>query len=66
LTAAVESAISNPSAQSGERRRVAAAMFHHPGTATARAVAVACRLLEIPQPADVRADVSVPAGITVG
>jgi len=65
LAAAVAAAIEQPSARSAERRRVAAAMFHQPGTATARAVAVACRLLEIPEPDGVGADVSIPAGIPV-
>ena len=63
--AAVAAALAQPAAQSAQRRRVAAAMFHQPGTATERALAVACRLLDIPEPAASRADVSVPAGITV-
>jgi hypothetical protein len=66
LSAAIDAAVAHPSAQSAERRRVAAAMFHQPGTATARAVAVACRLLDIPEPAAIPAEAPIPAGITVG
>jgi hypothetical protein len=66
LAAALKAAFAHPSILSVERRRVAAAMFHQPGTATARAVAVACRLLDIPDPASRRADAHVPAGIAVG
>jgi len=64
LGGAIGVALAKPSAQSPERRRVAAAMFHQPGTATNRAVAVACRLLDIPEPEGIRADVSSPARIT--
>ena len=66
LSAAIDAAVADPSAQSAERRRVAGAMFHQPGTATARAVAVACRLLDIPEPAAIPAEAPIPAGITVG
>ena len=66
LGAAIGAALAQPSAQSAERRHVAAAMFHQPGTATGRAVSVACRLLDIPEPEGVRADVSIPARITAG
>jgi hypothetical protein len=65
LGAAADAAIARPSALSPERRRVAAAMFHRPGTATARALALACRLLDIPDPASVRADLGAAAHMTV-
>jgi hypothetical protein len=65
LGAAADAAIARPSALSPERRRVAAAMFHRPGTATARALALACWLLDIPDPASVRADLGAAAHMTV-
>lgn len=46
LTAAAAAELSAPGRLSRERQRVAGAMFHEPGTATARAMALIRRLLE--------------------
>jgi CDP-glycerol glycerophosphotransferase (TagB/SpsB family) len=47
----VTMAVANPATLSDIRRRVAGTIFHRPGTATARAVALACELLSLPAPA---------------
>lgn len=57
LAACVREALGRPGSMSGARRRVAAAMFHDPGNATARAVALARELLN----AESSARIDVPA-----
>jgi hypothetical protein len=47
LAAAARRALAEPDRLSGERRRVAAEMFHEPGTATARAVSLVRELLAL-------------------
>lgn len=47
LASQVEGALTNPEERSVERRRVASAMFFRPGSATARAAAIAYELMEL-------------------
>jgi hypothetical protein len=49
--AAVERALNDPAVQSGDRRAVAAELFHQPGTATHRAVAALYEAIELESPA---------------
>lgn len=53
--AAVERALSNPSARSADRQAVAADLFYRPGGATRRSVEALCELVELDPPAAVLA-----------
>ena len=65
LIGTVRGELTRPSRLSPQRQRVAAEMFHAPGSATDRAVALVCELLDRrPSPAavDVAAPASLPGG----
>jgi hypothetical protein len=53
--AAVERALATPDSRSATRRRVAADLFHRPGTATARCAAALYDVLELAPPASIAA-----------
>ena len=65
LVAAVGTELTSPARLSRQRRRVAADMFHAPGTATDRAVALACELLER-EASSSAVDVNAPASVAGG
>ena len=65
LVGTVRAELTVPARLSPRRRRVAADMFHAPGTATDRAVALACELLDR-QVSTAAVDVSTPASLAGG
>ena len=65
LVRIVRDELTNPSRLSQRRQRVARDMFHAPGTATDRAIALVCELLDR-QPSHAAADVGAPATLPGG
>jgi hypothetical protein len=65
LVRAVREELTSPARLSRQRRRVATEMFHAPGTATDRAVALVCELLDR-QPSRSAVDVGAPASLPGG